>query len=108
MPFGESLLIALFLLTIVFIVLLGLFGCIRLFSFATAKIPSVKRSIPFSQTSNETNVEIPAPTDTDEVKLIETDEPTAAMIMAIVSDASGITLNELYFKSIKRLDADNQ
>jgi hypothetical protein len=29
------------------------------------------------------------------------DEPTAAMIMAIVSDESGIPLSELCFKSIK-------
>lgn len=35
--------------------------------------------------------------------LIDTDEPTAAVIMAIVSDSSGIPLNRLNFKSIKRM-----
>lgn len=32
------------------------------------------------------------------------DEPTAAVIMAIVSDESGIPLNRLLFKSIKKID----
>lgn len=35
------------------------------------------------------------------VELIDTDEKTAAVIMAIVSDNSGIPLNRLIFKSIK-------
>jgi hypothetical protein len=35
------------------------------------------------------------------VKLIDVDERTAAIIMAIVSDDSGIPLSELNFKSIK-------
>lgn len=36
-----------------------------------------------------------------QLKLINIDERTAAMAMAIVSDKSGIPLNELCFKSIK-------
>ena len=36
--------------------------------------------------------------------LIDVDEPTAAVIMAIVSDQSGIPLNRLNFKSIKKLE----
>ena len=36
--------------------------------------------------------------------LIDVDEPTAATIMAIVSDQSGIPLNRLNFKSIKKLE----
>lgn len=36
--------------------------------------------------------------------LIDTDEATAAVIMAIVSDRSGIPLNRLNFKSIKQID----
>ena len=39
-----------------------------------------------------------------ELKLTGVDEKTAAMIMAIVCDASDIPANELYFKSIKALD----
>jgi len=39
-----------------------------------------------------------------ELKLTGVDEKTAAMIMAIVCDESGLPANELYFKSIKALD----
>lgn len=35
------------------------------------------------------------------VRLIETDDKTAALIMAIISDETGITLKNLIFKSIK-------
>lgn len=36
--------------------------------------------------------------------LVDVDEPTAAVIMALVSDKSGIPLNRLSFKSIKRVE----
>ncbi|HEY5586581.1 MAG TPA: OadG family transporter subunit [Ruminiclostridium sp.] len=39
-----------------------------------------------------------------ELKLIGVDEKTAAMVMAIVSDESKISLAELRFKSIKLLE----
>ena len=39
-----------------------------------------------------------------EIELIGTDEKTAAVIMAIVSQQSGIPLNRLSFKSIRLLD----
>lgn len=39
-----------------------------------------------------------------ELKLTGVDEKTAAIIMAIVCDTTGIAPNELYFKSIKALD----
>ena len=39
-----------------------------------------------------------------ELKLTGVDDKTAAMIMAIVCDESGLPANELYFKSIKALD----
>lgn len=38
------------------------------------------------------------------LRLKNVDEPTAALLMAIVSDESGIPLNELCFQSIARLD----
>ncbi len=38
-----------------------------------------------------------------ELKLVGVDEPTAAVIMAIVSNQSGIPLNKLSFKSIKAI-----
>lgn len=43
-----------------------------------------------------------------ELKLINTSERDAAMIMAIVADATETPLNELRFKSIKKIDGGNQ
>lgn len=41
-----------------------------------------------------------------ELKLINTNERDAAMIMAIVADETNTPLNELRFKSIKRVEED--
>ena len=41
-----------------------------------------------------------------EIKLINTDERDAAMIMAIVADETQTPLNELRFKSIKRVEEE--
>ncbi len=43
-----------------------------------------------------------------ELKLINTEERDAAMIMAIVADSTGTPLNELRFKSIKRIDVEGE
>ena len=43
-----------------------------------------------------------------ELKLINTDERDAAMIMAIVADSTGTPLNELRFKSIKKVEDNEQ
>ena len=47
---------------------------------------------------------LPATKSEGELMLIKTDERTAAVIMAIISDRSKIPLNRLSFKSIKLLD----
>ena len=39
-----------------------------------------------------------------QIELIDTDEKTAAVVMAIVSEKSGIPLERLSFKSIKLID----
>ena len=52
-------------------------------------------------------VPMPAGMNQGELELINTDEKTAAIIMAIVSDKSGIPLNRLSFKSIKLVE-DNK
>ena len=43
-----------------------------------------------------------------ELKLINTDECDAAMIMAIVADQTNTPLNELRFKSIKRVEDEEK
>lgn len=49
-------------------------------------------------------VPMPSGMNQGELELVGTDEKTAAIIMAIVSDKSGIPLNRLSFKSIKRME----
>ncbi len=49
-------------------------------------------------------VPMPAGMTQGSLELVNTDEKTAAVIMAIVSDKSGIPLNRLAFKSIKLLE----
>ena len=49
-------------------------------------------------------VPMPAGMNQGELELVNTDEKTAAVIMAIVSDKSGIPLNRLSFKSIKLME----
>ena len=49
-------------------------------------------------------VPMPAGMNQGELELINTDEKSAAIIMAIVSDKSGIPLNRLSFKSIKLVE----
>lgn len=53
--------------------------------------------------ADTTSEALPSTLSIGNLTLIDTDEPTAAVIMAIVSDMSGIELNHLNFKSIKRI-----
>ena len=48
----------------------------------------------------------PAPGTAGQLKLYDVEPKTAAMIMAIVADDSGIPLEELVFKSIKLVEKD--
>ena len=101
MTISESFMVALFCITVVFVVLLALCFIIKLFSFMLGSISKKKTMI-----SIPVDREQPAPVIEEDfssgnLKLRDVDEPTAAMIMAIVSDESGIPLSELCFKSIK-------
>lgn len=58
-------------------------------------------------TAAPAGVPMPAGMNQGELELVNTDEKTAAVIMAIVSDKSGIPLNRLSFKSIKLVE-DNK
>ncbi len=55
-------------------------------------------------TAKSAGVPMPAGMNQGELELVGTDEKTAAIIMAIVSDKSGIPLNRLSFKSIKLME----
>ena len=103
---GESFLIALSGIVIVFLMLAVL--CLL--------IPVISRIVQFfaargaKPTTTETQTP-PAPAPTvlagtafaGEVTLIDVDEKTAACIMAIVSHETGIPLSELIFKTIRAL-----
>jgi Na+-transporting methylmalonyl-CoA/oxaloacetate decarboxylase gamma subunit len=100
MTFQESLLVAIFCISMVFAVLILISAVIKIFSFVLQKIPITKPSA-------EKKIPTGSDTPSDEgmfssgtLQLKDVDEPTAAMIMAIVSDESGIPLSELCFKSI--------
>ncbi|MBO4928721.1 MAG: OadG family protein [Clostridiales bacterium] len=101
---GEALGVALFVWAIVFCVLFIIFVCIRIFGMVVSS---------FSKKPATAPVDAPVPAAAPSVvedsgeefssgslKLKGCDEKTAAMIMAIVSDNTGIPLSELIFKSI--------
>ena len=63
--------------------------------------PAVQETAPVAAVEE---VEAPlAPGTAGELKLYDTDERVAAMLMAIVADELGAPLNELRFKSIREL-----
>lgn len=102
MAFLESLLVAMFCWAVVFVVLIVLFAIIRAFSFAVnafSKKTAVEPEAAAVEAAEEEEFS------SGSLKLKDVDEPTAAMIMAIVSDESGIPLSELIFKSIKQIAA---
>ena len=104
MSVSESLLVAVFCLTIVFIVLISLFAIIRLVSIILNAFSKKKQETPDLYQENM-NIELDEEIfSSGTLVLKNVDEPTAAMIMAIVSDESGIPLSELCFKSIRLVE----
>lgn len=106
MNFIDSVLVALFLFSLVIFVLFTLNILIKLFSYAIAGISGKGNKQPTNvQTQSSPTVEAPLSPEEEfssgHLRLKDVDEPTAATIMAIVSDESGIPLSELCFKSIK-------
>lgn len=114
MSVPESILLALFCIVIVFAVLGCLFLLIRLFSLVFGAIENARSQRETASATPEPSVALKAETvyahdfSAGELKLYDVDEPTAAMIMAIVSDESGIPLSELCFKSIKSVNNQPQ
>ncbi|QNU67884.1 OadG family protein [Ruminiclostridium herbifermentans] len=104
----ESLVVSIFSIALVFFVLAFLYFLVKiltkLLSSINAKLiesQGNKTSAPDTDTNESTNsIECSS----GELKLINVDERTAALIMAIVSDETKIPLSELIFKSIKAVD----
>ena len=103
---GEALGVALFTWAIVFAVLFIIFVCIRVFGAVVGSFSKKKDTAPAAPSA----APAAAAEDSGEefssgsLKLKGCDEKTAAMIMAIVSDNTGIPLNELIFKSISLVE----
>ena len=104
----ESVAVGIFTLTLVFVVLAILYAMVMLLS----KVLGFKVN---RKTADENSAVLATSADiakdmdvvqisSGELKLKNVDEKTAAMIMAIVSDESGIPLSELCFKSITAID----
>ncbi len=109
MPLTDALLLALIGMSIVFGVLILLMAIIWVMGKLVEKLPAIlaKMSKVFKKKKGqeESTEEAPKAKGTcGELVLINTEERDAAMIMAIVADSTGIPLNELRFKSIKRVD----
>ena len=110
MPLSDALATSLIGITTVIIILAIIAVLIILVSkviravegAATKKAPATPAAAPAA--SAPAGVPMPAGMNQGELELINTDEKTAAIIMAIVSDKSGIPLNRLSFKSIKLVE----
>ncbi|MFV0400876.1 MAG: OadG family protein [Oscillospiraceae bacterium] len=118
---GESVINALFLMLFVFILLGALMLLVRLMSAVVIPINNAVQARKQGKTADAAPATVavstvtPATTSVAELPqeglvytgtltLRNVDEPTAAMVMAIVSDQSGIPLSQLEFKAIRKLE----
>jgi len=112
----DALVISAMGFAMVFAVLVILMIIIKIMGIVSEKSPAIAAKLP---KINLKKKEAPAPV-VEEVKedapkaigtcgelvLVNTEERDAAMIMAIVADELGTPLNELRFKSIKRIEGE--
>ncbi len=104
----DSLLLAIFGISVVFVVLIALIFFIKIQSTVVNAISNngkkeVKEEIKTQEVVKEQAADDAGWT-AGELKLIGVNEKTAAMIMAIVSDETKIPLSELQFKSIRAVE----
>ena len=115
MPLGEKLVFALqvslfgilmvFLLLIILAVLIMIISrVVRLGENLAGKKNAASDEPAPVQQSAAAGTPLPGTQSQGRLELDGVDEPTAAVIMALVSDESGIPLNRLLFKSIKKKD----
>ena len=105
MPIGEALMTSLIGIITVILILAIIAVLIILVSMAIRAIENRADSKNNQNSSNSvSSAPIPSNMNTGDIELVNTDEKTAAVIMAIVSQKSGIPLNRLAFKSIKLME----
>lgn len=112
MGFGESVLLSVVGIALVFAVLIILSLFIRLLSVvvrAAERTPAAKPSptapaaAPVAAIPPQGDV---VPGSAGDILLHNVDDPTAAMVMAIVADELRLPLNELVFRSIRELSPE--
>ena len=94
------------ILAIIAVLILLVSKVIRVIESKTAKAPA--EAMAAAPVAALAGVPMPAGMNQGQLELIDTDEKTAAVIMAIVSNKSGIPLNRLSFKSIKLLEDEKK
>jgi Na+-transporting methylmalonyl-CoA/oxaloacetate decarboxylase gamma subunit len=117
MSLSESFIVSIFSMALVFLVLAVLCAVVKILSVLSASgsagngrgalnagQPAGQPAGHPEENGDRTREAIAAPASSGELKLLNVDEKTAAIIMAIVSDESGIPLSELRFKSIRAVD----
>ena len=104
MPLGEAFMTSLIgiltvmvILAVIAVLILLVSKLIRTFEASASKRKN--QDVP-TDTAQVKGTPMPDGMNQGDVELIDTDEKTAAVIMAIVSQQSGIPLNRLSFKSI--------
>ncbi len=102
MTFFESLGVDAFGFSIVFIVLIALSLVVKLISIAVSGLQKKEQTETLPEAlAADAGTDEGAQFSDGELKLFDVDEKTAALIMAIVSDQSGIPLSQLRFSSIR-------
>lgn len=112
----DALILSLLGVAIVFGVLVILMFIIWAMGKISEKSPEIAAKLPKFNFGKKKAAEESAPAESVEQELapgscgdlvlVKTDERDAAMIMAIVADTTGTPLNQLKFKSIKRIDQE--
>ncbi len=108
MPLSDALAVSLIGILTVIIILAVIAALILLVSkiirSVEAAVAKKNPAVAEAAMTAPAGVPTPAGMNQGEIELVGTDEKTAAIIMAIVSDKSGIPLNRLSFKSIKLME----
>ncbi|MBE3102325.1 MAG: OadG family protein [Firmicutes bacterium] len=108
MSVAESVVVAMFTLSLVFVVLAILYAMVMVLSAVlrtkVSRQAVVENTKDLAETANKDLDMDVIRASSGEIKLKNVDEKTAAMIMAIVSDESQISLSELCFKSITAVE----
>lgn len=106
MSISDSILVSLFGISIVFIVLIALSCLIRIQSilFGAIAKKNKKTIIKTEDRQKPMTTENVIEVANGQLNVIDVDEKTAALVMAIVSDELQVPLSELQFKYIKAVD----